>query len=419
MTEPPQDDGLGSLRRRAVWTLVAGVALAATGYIAAGTIGTIAGRNLGGSATWAGLPSAVGVLGTAAGAVALSALSVKRGRRDALVTGFGGGMLGGGAAVAALAIGSLPLLLVGTALVGLSNASVVLSRYVGGDMFGPGERASRIGLVVWGSTAGAVVGPNLVGPSGSVAESVNLPPEAGAYLVTALACTAAAITALVLLRPDPARLAPGGAAVADAPGSDPHAPATPVGGLLGAGVLTALVALVAGQVVMVMVMAMTPLHLVDHGAPLGIVGVVLSAHTLGMFALAPLSGRLTDRFGSRTVILAGFGVLAVGSLLAAAAPATGVAQLVIALFLLGWGWNLGFVAASSMLSGDLPLAARARLQGTVDAVVWTSSAASSVAAGPLLGAIGYAGLGSLAALLVVVPAIVVALRRRSFAVQGA
>ena len=416
MTETPHDDGLGGLRRRAVWTLVAGVALASTGYIAAGTIGAIAGRNLGGSATWAGLPSAVGVLGTAAGAVALSALSVKRGRRDALVAGFGGGVLGGFAAVAALGIGSLPLLLLGTAFVGVSNAAVVLSRYVGGDMFRPGERASRIGLVVWGSTAGAVVGPNLVGPSGSVAASINLPQEAGAYLVAAVACGAAAVTALTLLRPDPARLAVAATAV------EGHGPETEVGRAGGAfrdSALTALVALVAGQVVMVMVMAMTPLHLVNHGAHLGVVGVVLSAHTLGMFALAPLSGRLTDRFGSRTIILAGFGLLAVGSLVAAAAPATGVVQLVIALFLLGWGWNLGFVAASSMLAGDQPLAARARLQGTVDAVVWTSSAASSVAAGPLLGLIGYAGLGSLAAALVVVPAIVVALRRRSFAVQRA
>jgi hypothetical protein len=283
-------------------------------------------------------------------------------------------------------------------------------------MFRPGERASRIGLVVWGSTAGAVVGPNLVGPSGSVAASINLPQEAGAYLVAAVACGAAAVTALTLLRPDPARLA---VAATVLEGRGPETEVGRAGGAFRDSALTALVALVAGQVVMVMVMAMTPLHLVDHGAHLGIVGVVLSAHTLGMFALAPLSGRLTDRFGSRTVILGGFGVLAVGSLLAAAAPATGVIQLVFALFLLGWGWNLGFVAASSMLAGDQPLAARARLQGTVDAVVWTSSAASSVAAGPLLGLIGYAGLGSLAAALVVVPAIVVALRRRSFAVQRA
>lgn len=406
---------LERLRGRTVRTLVAGVALGATGHIAAATIGTIAGRNLGGSAAWAGIPNAVAVLGTAAGAVALSSISVTSGRRAALAAGFAGGVAGALAAVAGLALGSLAVFLVGVALTGLTNAAIAVARYVGGDMFPAAQRARRIGLVVWGSTAGAVIGPNLVAPSGGVAQSMGLPEEAGAYVVAALTSLAAAVLALAMLRPDPARLTPLAARI-DAADAGPRAGPNP---LLQPTVLTALVALVAGQVVMVMVMAMTPLHLADHGQGLGMVGIVLSAHTLGMFALGPVSGRLTDRYGSRAIILAGFGTLAGGSLLAAIAPATGGPLLVLALFLLGWGWNLGFVAASAMLAGELPLAARARLQGTVDGVVWTSSAVSSLAAGPLLGAIGYAGLGLLAACLVVVPALLVAARRASFAAQGA
>ena len=139
---------------------------------------------------------------------------------------------------------------------------------------------------------------------------------------------------------------------------------------------------------------------------------MLSAHTLGMFALAPVSGRLTDRFGSMSIILAGFGLLVVAALLAALAPADGVGLLFVALFLLGFGWNLSFVAGSSLLAGRLPLADRARVQGAVDGIIWTSSAASSVAAGPLLAVLGYPALALIGAGLAVVPGLVVAARGR-------
>lgn len=134
-------------------------------------------------------------------------------------------------------------------------------------------------------------------------------------------------------------------------------------------VSVAVVALISGQLVMVMVMTMTPLHLRDHGHDLAVVGLVMSAHTLGMFALAPISGRLTARFGSVSVAMAGLCLLGVASLLTAFAPASGGPILIAALFLLGFGWNLGFVAGSNLLSTGSSLAHRARLQGTVDAMV--------------------------------------------------
>jgi MFS family permease len=401
---------LERLRTRTVRVLFAGVALGATGWIAAITVGTLAARELGGSAVWAGIPTAVAVLGTAAGATVLSAVSVRRGRRAALVLGSLVGAAG--ALVAALGIGisSILILIVGTFVLGSANAAGQLARYVGGDLYPVSRRASAVGSVIWGSTVGAVIGPNLIAPAGSLAIAIDLPPLAGTYLVTAAVMLAGGLLAFALLRPDPAALAD---EPEDDDPADPRSIGAPLRELLGRpAVATALIALAAAQVVMTMVMTMTPLHLTEHGHGLGVVGLVLSAHTLGMFALAPISGRLTDRFGSTSIILAGFGLLVVATLLAAFAPADGVGLLFVALFLLGFGWNLSFVAGSSLLAGRLPLADRARVQGAVDGIIWTSSAASSLAAGPLLAVLGYPGLALIGAGLAVVPGLVVAARSR-------
>ena len=163
-------------------------------------------------------------------------------------------------------------------------------------------------------------------------------------------------------------------------------------------------ALVVGQVVMVLIMTMTPLHMTQHGHSLADVGLVLSAHTFGMFGLSPISGRLTDRFGSPPVIFAGLAVLAASAILAAVAPPDGGALLFLALFLLGYGWNLGYVAGSALLTTGLGLAERTRLQGFTDALIWSSAAAASVTSGILVATAGYATLGLIGAALVIVPA---------------
>ncbi len=173
----------------------------------------------------------------------------------------------------------------------------------------------------------------------------------------------------------------------------------------------AIVALVAVQVVMVLIMTMTPLHMTDHGHDLGAIGIVLSGHTFGMFGLSPISGRLTDRLGSVPVILAGLAVTASAAILAAVAPPDGGLLLFIALFLLGYGWNLGYVAGSALLTQDLSLAERTRLQGLTDALIWSSAAAASLGSGLVVAAAGYATLGLLGAGLVVVPILLVLARR--------
>jgi MFS family permease len=164
---------------------------------------------------------------------------------------------------------------------------------------------------------------------------------------------------------------------------------------------------------MVVIMTMTPLHIIEHGGDLAAVGIVLSAHTLGMFALSPISGRLTDRFGSIRTILGGTAVLATAALLAAAAPAEGGLVLLLALFLLGWGWNLGFVAGSAMLSHHLELHERTRVQGVADALIWSSSAAASLGSGLIMATVGYTALGILGAGLVIIPVLALRALRRA------
>ena len=162
---------------------------------------------------------------------------------------------------------------------------------------------------------------------------------------------------------------------------------------------------------MVLIMTMTPLHMTEHGHDLAAVGIVISGHTFGMFGLSPISGRLADRFGSVPVILAGLAVTGASAVLAAVAPPDGGILLFIALFLLGYGWNLGYVAGSALLTQDLSLAERTRLQGLTDALIWSSAAAASLGSGVVVAAASYATLGLMGAALVIVPAWLVVSRR--------
>ena len=405
---------LNRLRRRTHWSLVAGVALGSTGHIAASTVSSIAAQHIAGSTAWSGAPGAAVVLGAALGAVTLSQVMVRAGRRVGLAAGYGIGVVGAMVATIAIIAGSLGLLLIGTVLIGFGNASNQLSRYVAADLFPSDRRASAIGIVVWGATIGAVVGPNLVAPAGSLAAALGLPELSGAYLVPVVFVGAAAVLMLSALRPDPYALADVSSRH-DQPGTDRSTSASLAAVLRRPNVPVAMISLVTVQVVMVLIMTMTPLHMTSHGHDLGAVGVVISGHTLGMFGLSPLTGRLTDRLGTIPVILAGMGVSALAAVLAAAAPPDGGVILFVALFLLGYGWNLGYVAGSALLTHELSLAERTRIQGLTDGLIWSSAAAASLGSGVVVAAASFATLGLLGAALVVVPTLLVIARRSAVA----
>jgi MFS family permease len=403
---------LAWLRRRTVWTLFVISALGTTGYIAAVTAGTLAAAEIAGSPAFGGLPTATSTLGTAAAASLLSFLMLRVGRRPGMLLGILAGTVGGAIALFGVLNGSMALLLGGSALAGFANGAGQLGRYVAGDMATPERRAGTISTVVWGATIGAVSGPNLVAPAGIAAESIGLPALAGTYLVTLVFIGMAWAIAFVFLRPEPYELADTTAVI----GQSAEGVTSSIATLMRTPtVVVGFVTLAAGQVVMVLIMTMTPLHLTDHGHGLGTVGFVLSAHTFGMFALSPISGRLTDRFGSPRIIAAGLATLGLAAIIAAGAPPDGGPLLTLALFLLGYGWNLGFVAGSSLLTIGLRLGERTRVQGVADGIIWGSAAVASLLSGIIVAGVSYTALGLLGLGLLAPPAALLLARRRAIA----
>ena len=405
-TIPPED--LPRLRSRMRWVLFTVAALGSTGYIAAVTVGTLVAAELSGGAALGGLPTTTTTIGTAVAASLIALVMLRAGRRVGLLLGLAVGVLGGAIVFGSVLAASIPLLLLGSAFTGFANASGNLGRYIAADMATPDRRASALGLVVWGTTVGAVIGPNLTAPAGAAAVAVGLPELAGPYLLTVVFIGLAWVVAAVLLRPEPYALADPSALPGHADELD-EAPALRTI-VARPSVAVALVTLVSAQVVMVLIMTMTPIHLMDHGHDLATVGFVLSAHTFGMFGLSPITGRLTDRFGAPKVIAAGLFALAAAALLAALAPTDGGLPLTFALFLLGYGWNLSFVAASSMLSFGLALAERTRIQGIADTLTWGTAAFASLSSGLVVAAASYTVLGFVGVGLTIIPAAVLAMQ---------
>ncbi len=278
-----------SARLRTRWALSISVALGSTGHLAAATVASIVGEDLLGNASLAGAPGATVVFGAAVGAIGLSAIMVRRGRRFGLTLGYLVSVVGALIAAYAVVSRSFPLLLLGTFAIGAGNASNNLSRYVAADLVGPSRRAVAIGLVVWGSTVGGVLGPALVPIGQAIAPTFGLPELAGPYLIPVVIVGAAALVTFLLLRPDPFAIAH--ESTIHVPGDAPPVSVREI--LLRPAVLAAVAALIAGQATMVLIMTMTPLHLTHHGHGLGTVGVVISGHVFGMFALAPVSGWIT------------------------------------------------------------------------------------------------------------------------------
>lgn len=412
-------DDLDTARTRALRTLFGGVGLGSTGYIAAATVAAIAATHLTGTSTLAGLPAATVVLGSAFGSAWLGSLMARRGRRLGLITGYSVGTLGALLALSAVLVRSFPLFLAGTALLGFANSANQLSRYAAADMVAPARRASTLSTVVWAGTIGGVLGPNLGTFVGQQLARVGLPELTGVYVVTLALVAAAAVATALLLRPDPSELAwspTPDASRPTAPEGAPMAagsPAVTVRGLLRRpSIIAAIVALVAGQVVMTLIMTMTAVHMTEHGHDITAVGIVISGHVFGMFALSPLSGRLTDRLGPLPVVVLGLSLSAVAAITAATAPPDGGPQLFVALFLLGFGWNLGFVAGSTLLSSGLASGERTRIQGVTDALIWCSAAVASLSSGLIQSTVGFTALCLLGLALAVTPALALALRGR-------
>ena len=343
------------------------------------------GARLGGGDRWAGVPGAVYQVGVALAAWVWGRTFDPLGRRPTLVIGLACGVIGAATAGAAVAMHRLPLFLLGILLMGAAQAALQLGRFVAAEVHAAHERGRAIARVVLGGTVGAVIGPLAVGPAGTAAARFGLDPLAGPYAVSSALFAVVCLVLALFLVPDPREL---GRQVAGATQDGDSTPPRTLGVILSdPAARLAVAAMVGGQLVMVMLMVISAVHMEHHGHALSGIAAVISSHVFGMFAFSVVSGRLTDALGRVRVIALGGGLL-----LAACATAPlslRVVPLAASLLLLGLGWNFCYVAGTTLLSDRLAPAERGRAQGFNDFVIGGVSAVGSVSSGAVFAGFGY------------------------------
>jgi MFS family permease len=414
---------LVAVQRRALGVLFATQIIGGIGVGIGGSVGALLAAELAGIRV-AGLAQSATVIGAAFLAVPAAELVNRRGRRPSLAAAYSVAALGSIVVVLASIQGAIPLLLAGFVLFGGATAAGLQARYAAVDLAPAALRGRHLSTVVWGTTLGAVAGPNLAAVAGASLDDYGIPTLAGPFVFSGLLFGLAAFALMLLMRPDPAILARrtaapstkgaprqkqlGMRAALRAVGSDPSA-------RLG------VTAMAVGHVVMVGVMAMTPVHLrgAGHDAAdtLRIVGVVLSLHIAGMYAFSPVIGWLTDRFGRLAIILAGIALLLTACMLAGTAGHDS-ARLAIGLTILGVGWSSTMVAGSTLLSESVSVDLRTSAQGLSDAMMGLAGASAGAMSGVILDAWGFPMLALIAA-LATMPLIALAIPRISRVTRAA
>ena len=394
---------LSKLARKITWVLFANQSLASAGFIASATINSIIGAKLGGSAAFAGVPSAVYLLGSAFAASAWGYIMDRIGRRNGIVSGLIIGVVGNALVLFAIGISSFPLFLIGMVLMGIANAAVTLGRFAAAEVNPPEKRGAAISNVVLGGTFGAIVGPLLIGPMGNFVRTLGMDELAGAYIATLVLFAISSIVVFAGLRPDPRELGKQVAEQYPDPASiSLTGEARPIFEILRQpAALVAVIAMSLGQVVMVAIMVITSLHMRDHQHNLRDISAVISSHTFGMFAFSVFSGRLADKWGRGPVILTGASTLLLACITAPLSP--NVLPLAVALFLLGLGWNFCFVGGSTLLADQLSPLERSRTQGANDLLVGLASAIGSLGSGFVFAASSYTMIAVIAGVLALIP----------------
>ena len=396
-SQSTQDIQKRTIKVLATTQILSGVGVAGT--VAAGSLLV---SSISNSETLAGLAGSTAVLGAAAMAIPLSKLTQRGGRRLGLSVGYTVGLIGAAFAIFGGSQRILIAMLFGTFLVGAASASGYQARFAATDLAEDSHRSRQLSYVVWGSTIGAVTGPNLMGPSGALAESLGLPTLVGPYILALITLGLGALVIWLFLKPDPyltaANLRP--------QSEEKHE-------LLSArktlelirqnpAALFAIAAIAFGHVAMVSVMVMTPIHMAHVDVTLTVIGLVISIHIVGMYAFSPIVGSLSDRMGRRWVIQLGVIILLAACLVSGLADPHNSIQLGIGLFLLGLGWSCTLIAGSALLSEAVETELRPSSQGASDLLMNLMGAGGGAMAGVIIGTLGYSWLCLFAAVPVAV-----------------
>lgn len=386
---------------RSVRLLIMGQILGSFGMGAAPSVGVLLAEQVTHSETMAGLARTSMTLGAALAGIPLAVLATRGGRRVALSIGWFVAALGAAALIGAAITGLAGLMIGGMLVFGCGSAVGLQSRFAATDLVMPARRGRTLAFVVWSGTLGTVLGPNLGEPGAWVSGRLGLPPLAGAFVISIVAVVVAGLLILFLLRPDPLLTAARYEirAAGDSRRRSIHQVFTTLWSIPSA--RFALVTVIGAHLTMVSLMTMTPVQLSHHGSSLTIVGITISIHVLGMYALSPLVGYASDRVGPVRVIMFGQ-LIFLGSTVTAILSAGAAGWTMLSLFLLGLGWSCGTVPGSTLLTESVPASVRPSSQGLVDSAMNGFAALAALISGPIFAAVGFGGL-SLIAVLVAVP----------------
>lgn len=367
------------------------------------SVGSLLAVELSGSEALAGSTTTVMTLGAALASMPLARFAKLHGRRAALTGGLLLAALGAAGVIVAAVAAQFMVLILSAALLGVGNAVNLQARFAATDLSEPGRRGRDLSIVVWMSTVGAVAGPNLIGVGSGLAERIGIPSLAGLFVIATVGMLAGMAVLWIGLRPDPYLSST--ASLAQAPPTTTNQRS----GTFRSGMralsasplaLAGLIGILGAHAVMVGVMSMTPVHLQGHGASVTVIGLTVSLHIAGMYALAPLMGILADRLGGRPVVIGGMVTLLVSVLLAGLSGSEHVVT-TLGLILLGLGWSAATVAGSAMIVANVPDEARLSVQGLSDTLMSLAGAVGGALSGLALATIGYSGLGLVSAGVVI------------------
>ncbi|MGG0724842.1 MFS transporter [Bacillus mycoides] len=372
--------------------------------LAAGiTVGALLAQQMLGTDAYAGLPAAMFTLGSAVAAFIVGKLSQRYGRRVGLATGFMVGGLGAIGVVMAALTNSIILLLVSLLIYGAGTATNLQARYAGTDLASKKQRATAVSITMVMTTFGAVAGPNLVGVMGNFAHSIGIPELAGPFILSAAAFILAGLVLFVMLRPDPLIIANiierykqehtyKGQSVTNETLENKR------------GITVGAIVMILTQVVMVAIMTMTPVHMGHHGHGLSEVGLVIGFHVGAMYLPSLVTGILIDKVGRTAMSIAGGVILLAAGVIAAIAPSDSLILLIVALSLLGLGWNLGLISGTAQIVDSTEPSTRAKTQGKIDVFIALAGASGGAMSGMIVANSSYAALslagGAVALLLI-------------------
>ncbi|MDP5228419.1 MULTISPECIES: MFS transporter [Arthrobacter] len=400
------------LQRRTLAVVAVSQVLGGAGLASGITVGALLAQQMLGSDAAAGLPSALFTLGSALAAFLVGRTTQRLGRRPGLALGFGAGAVGALGVILAAMLANPVLLFLFLFIYGGGTATNLQARYAGTDLATPAQRGRAVSIALVSTTFGAVAGPNLVEPMGNVAMNLGIPMLAGPFLLAAVAYLAAGAVLWFFLRPDPYHVAQRLAAqVPDAAGGEtPGAAPKP-----GRGVYLAATILVLCQITMTSIMTMTPVHMKAHHHGLGDVGLVIAVHIGSMYLPSLVTGWLVDRIGRIAMAWCAGVTLLLAAGVAATAPGDSLGLLLLALGLLGLGWNFGLITSTAMVVDATAPEIRARTQGSVDVLVALSGAGGSTMSGMVMAAGDYpaVALGGGLLALCLIPVLLVFGRRGS------